>query len=494
MKNDLFTRILCALLTTITAVPLLIGCSDSQADSPVESETTLDTFEESTTETQYHQEPLVLPVTDYNSATITIMSGLPDDAESRFAEFRYDKELAGEVVNDAVYARNVLVEELLNIHIANNDIAVTDIASTLNRQTLAGDTSIDVYTPYLATLQQLITRGCLLNLYDIPVLNINNPWWDQAINRDLAISEKVYIQAGDILFSSKEKHGALAVNKKLLTDNGLEIPYQTVLDGDWTLDVMYELCQDMTRDLNGDGELNHEDQFGYTHVAYSAYSLFTNAGGRILSLNSEGQIEFSKEMEHNVAILEKLTKIYSDPNIMYSIDDMPNTWTTNAEMFANDQVCMQPISIYNLQLKREMISDFGILPLPKYDETQDHYISVPSTFQMQAITIPITNTQLEATGATLEALAYHSASTTVKAYYDYNLQTKVSRDNESGLMLDIIFASTAYDIIETFHFGNIYDIVCNGISDPNKFVSSLTKNEKSTQKAIDKFYSYLIED
>ena len=128
------------------------------------------TFEENTTETQYHQEPLVLPVTDYNSATITIMSALPDDAESRFAEFRYNKELAGDV-------------------------------------------SIDVYTPYLVTLQRLITSGCLLNLNDVPVLNINNPWWDQAIDRNLAISEKVYIQAEVILFSSKEKHCALAVNK-----------------------------------------------------------------------------------------------------------------------------------------------------------------------------------------------------------------------------------------------------------------------------------------
>ena len=33
------------------------------------------TFDESTTETQYHQEPFVLPVTDYNSAAI-IMSAL----------------------------------------------------------------------------------------------------------------------------------------------------------------------------------------------------------------------------------------------------------------------------------------------------------------------------------------------------------------------------------------------------------------------------------
>ena len=74
------------------------------------------TFDESTTEIQYHQELFVLPVTDYNSAAI-IMSALPDDAESRFAEFRYDKEPAGEVVNNAVsQTRKIVCPQLANIH------------------------------------------------------------------------------------------------------------------------------------------------------------------------------------------------------------------------------------------------------------------------------------------------------------------------------------------------------------------------------------------
>jgi len=488
-------KILCVLLTASTLVPLLTGCSGDTAEN-TETNAAETTAEETAAETEPERPPLELPVTDYNGAAVTIMSALVEGTatSTRFAEFLYDEALAGEGVNDAVLDRNNTVEELLNVDIVSNDIAGSSIATTLKNQTIAGDTSVDVYTPYMENLLGIITKGYLTNLYDMPVMNIENPWWDQAINQDLGIAGKVFMQGGDILLSSKELHCYLGVNSKILSDFGLDMPYQTVLDGKWTLDAMYDLCKNLTVDLNGDGILNQDDQFGYTHTKDSAYWMFVDAGGRIAELNDAGEPVLADKMEQNLAILEKMAQIYANPEVFYDVNKMPSTWTTNREMFMNDQVAMQPASIYNLQSRREMVSNFGILPYPKFDENQEDYINCPTSFRMQAITISVTNAQMEATGSVLEALAYHSKDTTVEAYYEANLQGKVSRDDESRQMLDIIFSTISYDLIETYRWGKMFNAVTNGIANPGSFVSAYTATETATTTAMQETYSFFAEN
>jgi len=144
----------------------------------------------------------------------------------------------------------------------------------------------------------------------------------------------------------------------------------------------------------------------------------------------------------------------------------------------------------NLQSTREMVSDFGILPMPKYDEQQEDYMNCPASFRMLTITIPVTNTRLELTGSVLEALSYYSKDTTVEAYYDANLQRKVSRDDESRHVLEIIFSTVTYDLIETYRWGDIFNIVCSNVEDPSSFVSQYTSGEPAMVADMEKTYTY----
>lgn len=473
---------------------MLTSCeSKSVTKTDVTSETEID-IETAETETEYPQ--LELPVTDYNGATVTIMSALVEGTatSTRFAEFFYDEELAGEGVNDAVLERNNIVEELLNVEIVNNDTTGDSIDTALINQTVAGDTSVDIYTPYMQWVLGLITEGYLVDLYTMPVMNIENPWWDTAINRDLGIAGKVFMQGGDILFSSKELHAFLCVNQKILSNHNLEIPYELVFEGKWTLDVMYDMCSELTVDLSGDGILDHNDQIAYTDSPDGSYWLFVDAGGSFVDLNASGELVVNSNMEHNVAVLEKLAKFYGNSNVFLNVEKMPNTWTTNREMFMNDQIAFRSASIYNLQSTREMVSDFGILPTPKYDEQQEDYVNCPTSFRMLTITIPVTNTRLELTGSVLEALAYYSKDTTVEAYYDANLQRKVSRDDESRRVLEIIFSTVTYDLIESYRWGDIFNIVCNNVEDPSSFISQYTSGESAMISDMEKTYTYFVEN
>ena len=43
--------------------------------------------------------------------------------------------------------------------------------------------------------------------------------------------------------------------------------------------------------------------------------------------------------------------LYADVETTLDVNKMSNTWTTNREMFINDQVAIQPASIYVLQIR-----------------------------------------------------------------------------------------------------------------------------------------------
>jgi hypothetical protein len=104
---------------------------------------------------------------------------------------------------------------------------------------------------------------------------------------------------------------------------------------------------------------------------------------------------------------------------------------------------------------REMKTDFGILPYPKYDESQKDYYSRIEGCEMSGI--PNTVTDKARTSAVIEALASISATTVEPAYYDIVLKSQAARDNDSSEMLDIIFANRVFDLGDTIWCDTLRD-------------------------------------
>ena len=102
-----------------------------------------------------------------------------------------------------------------------------------------------------------------------------------------------------------------------------------------------------------------------------------------------------------------------------------------------------------------MENDFGIIPYPKLDENQERYYSRVSYYN--APIVPITNNTPEKTGAVLEYFNYVSHDTVIPAYCDVVLYGKVTRDEDSRDMLDIIFNSRVVDIGDTTMCSTIRD-------------------------------------
>lgn len=60
------------------------------------------------------------------------------------------------------------------------------------------------------------------------------------------------------------------------------------------------------------------------------------------------------------------------------------------------------------------------------------------------------------TGAVIEVMSRESTDTVKTAYYDMLLNGKLTRDDESSAMLDLIFGNILYDIGSTFNWGDTW--------------------------------------
>ena len=147
-------------------------------------------------------------------------------------------------------------------------------------------------------------------------------------------------------------------------------------------------------------------------------------------------------------------------------------------------------SLGNATNFREMEDEFGILPLPKYDEQQNRYISSAASWGLSFFVVPTCSFGAEEyarTGYITQMLAYESMYTMTPAYYEQTLQNKVSRDEESARMLDLIFASRSYDFGWYFEVGSYNETIMNMLRNYSlDFASAYQRSSKLATKVLKK--------
>ena len=479
------------LLSALLLISLLVSCaSESKGDNTVVTTTAAQVTEET------------------EATTTKIDPGLPDDIRYDGYEFRvltkgltnvhwksFDiaaTEINGEPLNDAVYSRNLSISEKYGVTVVDIPGNYNDLQGQARKAIAAGD---DMYDMLCFQPTSLIADGYLVNLFEIPYLNLEQPYYDQNCVESFAIGGKLFCVTGDMLTMDNNATWCVQFNKKIVEDFNFgetygKSMYDLVNDGQWTLDVLYDTIKIVTEDLNGDGVMKElVDRWGMQTEGYNFYSMLVGAGERIAVTDSDGYPVITLDGERIVSALEKIVEIQRDK--LHVLDaGMPQGY---ADVWGEvmDTNFQQGLVLYNMAglnrvtLFRSMEVDFGILPIPKYDDAQVGYFNPVSLGCANFITIPMTSTDLERTGIIIEALSCESKYTLLPAYYDITLKTKASRDEESSAMLDLIFATTVFDIGAFFNWGNAQGII-TGLTDAGTFTSKLASSEKATNAAMEK--------
>ena len=93
---------------------------------------------------------------------------------------------------------------------------------------------------------------------------------------------------------------------------------------------------------------------------------------------------------------------------------------------------------------RSMETDFGIIPMPKHDDTQDRYYTCVLE-NMTVLGIPTSVKDPELSGLVLEMLAEEGYKSVVPTYFEKALGAKYVRDEQSNEMLDLILDTVWFD-------------------------------------------------
>ena len=402
-------------------------------------------------------------------------------------------EETGEPLNDAVYKRNTTVEELLNVKITEIPGQDIDVVKYAKNAVLAGDDAFDALCIQDYDNISLLQAGCLVNLYNVPNLDLSRSWWDRKAVGELSyMRSKLYFVCGDINWYDDYAIMVLFFNKRLFQENGFEFPYDKVIQGKWTLDEFSKLIKDFTKDLNGDGVLDHNDQWGMLENTDSVYHFIVGGGESISSLDENGLPKLNALTERHISVVNGFGDIFSDKNIVLQAGNgqmkgVSNEWSDGIfKVFREGRGLMLAEVVGSIPTFRDMEDDFGLLPQPKFNEEQE-YASFTSGGWASSYSIPTAGENFARTGTILEAMAGYSADTLKPALFDVSLKSKFSRDEESEKMFDIIFASKVFDWGERFKIGNLYGAY-QGVATKGfgGFVSSIEKVMPQAERALEK--------
>ena len=373
----------------------------------------------------------------------------PSNYPYHIPEFAAEAE-NGETINDAIYKRNLYLEEKYNIRIVSVEKEPGDISNDTRNTSLAGDDAFSIVSTSMAVAFPLAAIGCLCEIHSIPHINTEKPWWMNAMEQALSINGKIYFLSGDMNIAAFNATSCMFFNKELRRDYALEDPYSLVEEGKWTIDKLSELSKNVSRDVNGDGILDYNDQFGILAGSW-AWAHFFYASDNIMIKKDASDIPYFEaftEREYNV--IAKFIETVNDLNISLNINreklDVSLMGQTSANIFSDNRGLFNIGFLYDTTPMREMENDFGILPLPKHDESQKDYRSNLHSDWSSSTCVPISNGDIDGTGRVLEDMAYQSSLTARPAFYEITLKTKVSRDSESEKMLDIICKNPNIDL------------------------------------------------
>lgn len=402
-------------------------------------------------------------------------------------------ESSANVLNTAVADRNALVEDHFKVKISEvRTTSSTEMKTTIRNIVSAGTDDYDIVMPYIPDAAALSLENSFYLLNDFDSIHLDADYWDQGAIQGLSINNRNYFATGDFSVLTLACTHALVFNKDMITDYSLENPYDLVNEGTWTLDKLKEMARKVTSDSDGITGMTAEDTYGYLVNSNFAASMFVASGERLTSKDSDDLPYVTVNSSKGVDVFDKIFDLVNDPQASGHIESLKEINTSGKSVYqiatesvANKRTLFRAMAIVDMQELGDYECNFGILPIPKYDETQTEYYSLVSTIYASCAAIPSSNQNPEMAAVILDAMTQASTKTVKYNYYQIMLKDRKIQDNESEDMLDIIFDNHVFDLGNVFGWGgaSVYD--SNSISNfMNVVAFSGTNTFTSTYETI----------
>lgn len=401
------------------------------------------------------------------------------------------EELTGDLLNDALYDRNLRIEERFNVEIVPVITEAGDGNTHVNsvkQSIIAADDAFELAATYVFTSGSIVTEGYYLNWLNMPYNDLDQVWWISGVNDNFRVGDAIYAAVGDMCLSTLKLTYGIFFNRTRGMDYGLtDTVYQTVQDGEWTLDYFMSTVEDIYEDTNGDGAKDNGDFYGFTAENATNLDIYSFAFDIPIMKRDANDIPMLVfQTEKTISAAEKINRLYWEmPGSFVPEGDygMPVTMFAEGKALFTTTYLSQAFSTF-----REMEDDYSILPYPKYDENQEKYMT-GAMDNYSVLGVPITASNMEMISIITESLNVESYKTLFPTYYEQALQNKYSRDEESIEMINLLMEGRNFDFSTLFAgqitgMSTLFREVINSKS--GDFASKYASKEKSALAGLEK--------
>lgn len=475
------TGLLLSLILTVTFISACAGDSVTPDDTAVSSAETA--AAETEAELSASNVLDLFESIDYGGYALNILTtnNINSSLPSRTA---HDDTLTGDIVNDALFNRDLSVEQKYNITVGYTLAAYdgADIVNMAKKSITAGDDAYDIIIGDIANVCAGLAAGFATDMGDVPNLDFDKPWWNSYINTSTKIAGHNYYAVGDISPRNMSSAYVMMFSLDLFDNYGFTYPYQTARDGKWTLDEMTKIIKGTAQDIDGDGKMTLSDSFGMISDGTAGWCMYIGSGGTFVELDENNLLKITCNTEFSEAVVSKLGNFFAAEDV----DKLTDSLYGPAERFMKEQGLFLPQTAVNLSMFTDCEMDFGILPMPKLDEAQENYRTFANFWCLAGVVIPKTAGDLERTGTLVEALTALSRFTSTEAAYEITLLVKQTRDEESIEMLKLATDNLVLELGALYNWGGIKETMETCIRKNTSFLTKFASAEKQVAAGIEK--------
>ncbi len=484
MKN--LKRILSLMLVLMMVLPMLVACGDDKGGSGSEGGGTL-------TETG----TVVPEDVTFAGETFTVLCREDNAWGNWLHEIAADED-ATELVNEAVYKRNLEVEERFELEkfeayaIPGHYSVHEDFVNTFRNSILAATGAFDLIMMQQDIMADPGLFDLYINYHDLPYVkdNLDADYYYHDVNGTAEVNGVLYFLLGDYSLTYWESTYVLYFNKTLAENYNIGDIYGLVKDGTWTYDKMVSMAKGSWVDLNGDLWPGSEDSFGYvSEINNSTDAFAAHFDIPMAGKDENGDIVFNVDQGKMVSILEQFIEFKQSDDTWLVMLSSDVTLDENPvdKIFREGRSLFYHAMLNRAQAFRGMETHFGIVPYPKWTEDQaGYYTHSQDGYSVAVVPMDVKNTEM--CGAVVDVLSALSNKMVIPAYYDMALRDKYARDDESGEMLDIIRDGFKMDFAYYYqgaigsggHFRNLIN------TDNSNFVSYFQTNKKGYERKLKK--------
>lgn len=443
-------RVIAFLAAILVLVAGLAACRNSGDDSETTSASNLDTSTPEDTSDGYVKDNLPADL-KFDGMDVRVLFW--SDVER--PEFEVT-EFSGDIVTDAIYQRNLNIEDRLDVKLVfigepGNNANRTGFVNRVMTSYTAGEKAYDIIATYSRTAGMLSIQGLLadLNSIDGSYIDTEMPWWPDSLLETAGVGNALYYISGDASTNTLHFMYTIYYNTELLSTYGLTDPTEYVQNMTWTLDKLIEMTSNVYQDLDNDGKKSEGDFYGFCTIYYHCDAFYTGSGMKLVEqTNDENLLKISDDFfsEKCVNLVDKLGKwlTTNDCYVSLSGGSVPYQvpFVNGNALFCQNRVYMA--DHINASGLNAVEWKYGLVPTPLYDLNQeDYYTVIGNPFTLYCIMVDVED-KVPFT-AVIECWGSEAYRLTTPALFETNMKYKYSKEEISSQMFDILRRTSVFD-------------------------------------------------